>query len=54
MSKKKVFLIHSLHTGGMEIVMAQLLDSFSCKLDLEIHLILYGINRDIFTLHPII
>lgn len=46
--KKIVLLIPSLHTGGMEKVMAQLLDSFSCKPNLEIHLILYGINRDIF------
>ena len=46
--KKLVFLIQSLHPGGMERVMAQLLDSFSCKPDIEIHLILYGINRDIF------
>ena len=47
-SKKIVFLIQSLQPGGMEKVMAQLLDSFGCKPDLEIHLILYGINRDIF------
>jgi GalNAc-alpha-(1->4)-GalNAc-alpha-(1->3)-diNAcBac-PP-undecaprenol alpha-1,4-N-acetyl-D-galactosaminyltransferase len=46
--KKIVFLIQSLQAGGMEKVMAQLLDSFSCKPDLEIHLILFGINRDIF------
>jgi GalNAc-alpha-(1->4)-GalNAc-alpha-(1->3)-diNAcBac-PP-undecaprenol alpha-1,4-N-acetyl-D-galactosaminyltransferase len=53
MNKKKiVFLIQSLQPGGMEKVMAQLLDSFSCKPDLEIHLILYGINRDIFYAIP--
>ena len=49
MLKKKIcFVIPSLQAGGMEKVMAQLLDSFGCKPDLEIHLILFGINRDIF------
>ena len=50
--KKIVFLIQSLQPGGMERVMAQLLDSFSFKPDLEIHLILYGINRGIFYAIP--
>ena len=47
-SKKIVFLIQSLQPGGMEKVMSQLLESFSLNQDLEIHLILFGINRDIF------
>jgi GalNAc-alpha-(1->4)-GalNAc-alpha-(1->3)-diNAcBac-PP-undecaprenol alpha-1,4-N-acetyl-D-galactosaminyltransferase len=50
--KKICLVIPSLQAGGMERVMTQLLDSFSCKPDLEIHLILYGINQDIFYAIP--
>lgn len=46
--KKIVFIIQSLQPGGMERVMSQLIDSFCSKRDVEMHLILYGINRDIF------
>lgn len=42
------FVIPSLHPGGMERVMSELIEQFSKKQDLEIHLILYGIKRDIF------
>ena len=48
MNKKICLVIPSLQAGGMERVMAQLLDSFSYEPDSEIHLILYGVNRNIF------
>jgi glycosyltransferase involved in cell wall biosynthesis len=41
-------LVHSLHAGGMERVVAELIHRFSHKKEAEIHLILYGIKRDIF------
>ena len=40
--------IPSLHAGGMERVMSEILDEFSKDETLELHLILYGITREIF------
>ncbi len=51
MAKKyyKVCLaVHSLQAGGMERVMAELANYFSMKENLEVHMVLYGINREIF------
>ncbi|GAB1448399.1 glycosyltransferase family 4 protein [Bacteroidota bacterium] len=48
MIQKLCFIIPSLHPGGMERVMSELLWYFSKLEDKEIHLILYGINRDVF------
>ncbi len=49
MEKKKLCLvIPSLQAGGMERVMAELTGYFSSKKDIEIHLVLYGISREIF------
>lgn len=47
-SKKIVFLIPSLLPGGMERVMCELLNYFSKKRNLEVHLIIYGKNREVF------
>lgn len=41
-------VIPSLQAGGMERVMAELADCFVMKDEIEIHLILYGITREIF------
>ena len=46
--KKIVLVIPSLHAGGMERVMSELVAYFSKKSNIELHLILYGIKRDIF------
>jgi len=47
--------IHSLKVGGMERVASELANHFIQRKDLEIHIILYGIKRDIFyTLDPTI
>jgi glycosyltransferase involved in cell wall biosynthesis len=40
--------IHSLQAGGMERVMAELTAYFAKKEAVKVHLILYGIKRDIF------
>jgi glycosyltransferase involved in cell wall biosynthesis len=45
-------VIPSLHPGGMERVMSVLINEFSKKKDVEIHLILYGLKRDIFYYLP--
>jgi GalNAc-alpha-(1->4)-GalNAc-alpha-(1->3)-diNAcBac-PP-undecaprenol alpha-1,4-N-acetyl-D-galactosaminyltransferase len=45
-------VIHSLQAGGMERVMAELAHHFSKKQNIQLHLILYGINREIFYLLP--
>ena len=45
---KVAIVIPSLHAGGMERVMSELLNEFSKDKTLEIHLILYGITREIF------
>jgi GalNAc-alpha-(1->4)-GalNAc-alpha-(1->3)-diNAcBac-PP-undecaprenol alpha-1,4-N-acetyl-D-galactosaminyltransferase len=49
MGKKKLCLvIPSLQAGGMERVMSELAAYFSGKGEIETHLILYGITREIF------
>lgn len=45
---KICFVIHSLHTGGMERVMSELAKQFSMKENIELHLVLYGRSRTIF------
>lgn len=47
-SKKICFVIHSLQAGGMERVMSELLNYFVAKPHYEVHLVLYGIKRDVF------
>ena len=48
-SKKKIALvIPSLQAGGMERVMSELANYFVDKEGLEVHLVLYGLNRDNF------
>ena len=47
-NKKIVFVIPSLHAGGMERVMSQLLHYISEKKNIQAHLIIYGKNREIF------
>lgn len=46
--KRLCLVIPTLQPGGMERVMSQLADYFSRKTDLEVHLILYGRNPDLF------
>lgn len=46
--KKICLIIPSLQSGGMERVMSELAHYFSNKYDLEVHLVLYGIVREIF------
>lgn len=41
-------VIPSLQAGGMERVMAELANYFNTKSEAEIHLVLYGISREIF------
>jgi glycosyltransferase involved in cell wall biosynthesis len=49
MERTKICLvIPSLQAGGMERVMSELLWHFSQKEELEVHLILYGISRQVF------
>ncbi len=43
-----VLLIPSLQPGGMERVMSQLADYFCRQPELEVHLVLYGLKRDVF------
>lgn len=45
-------MIPSLQSGGMERVMTELIHYFNKKKDLELHLILYGKERDIFYTLP--
>jgi glycosyltransferase involved in cell wall biosynthesis len=45
---KIALVIPSLHAGGMERVMSELIQEFSEDKKLDIHLILYGIKRDVF------
>ena len=50
---KILITIHSLKVGGMERVASELANRFEGRKELEIHIILYGIKRDIFyTLNP--
>ncbi len=46
--KRIALIIPTLHAGGMERVMSQLIFHFSEKEDVEIHLLLYGLKREIF------
>ena len=46
--KKICLVIPSLHAGGMERVMSELVNEFSLDKTLEVNLILYGITREIF------
>jgi len=49
MAKIKIaLLIHSLQAGGMERVMSELATDFAQRDYLEVHLVLFGINREIF------
>jgi len=41
-------VIHSLQAGGMERVMSELAGYFALNTNVELHLILYGITREIF------
>lgn len=45
---KLVFVIPSLHAGGMERVMSELIGFFNSRANIDVHLVLYGIKRDIF------
>lgn len=44
--------IHSLQAGGMERVMVELIRHFSAKPEIEVHVILYGLTREIFYTIP--
>ena len=49
MEKKKLCLvIPSLQAGGMERAMSELAGYFASETALELHLVLYGINREVF------
>lgn len=49
MEKKKLCLvIPSLQAGGMERVMSELVHCFAAREELKVHLVLYGISREIF------
>ena len=41
-------VIPSLQAGGMERVMSELAKHFAKRPDIDVHLIIYGIYRDIF------
>ncbi len=47
-NKKIIFTIHSLQAGGMERVVSELANQFVNKKGLDIHIILFGIKRNIF------
>ena len=47
-NKSICFVIHSLQAGGMERVMSELINYFVSKNEYEVHLVLYGINRELF------
>lgn len=47
-SKNICFVIHSLQAGGMERVMSELVNYFASKEIYNVHLLLYGIKRDLF------
>jgi GalNAc-alpha-(1->4)-GalNAc-alpha-(1->3)-diNAcBac-PP-undecaprenol alpha-1,4-N-acetyl-D-galactosaminyltransferase len=46
--KKICLVIPSLQSGGMERVMSEIAGNFSLKRDVEVHLIVYGKNREMF------
>lgn len=47
-NKSICFVIHSLQAGGMERVMSELINYFASKNEYEVHLVLYGIKRELF------
>jgi len=47
-SKTVCFVIHSLQAGGMERVMSELINYFVSQKKYTVHLVLYGIKRDLF------
>ncbi|NHM06434.1 glycosyltransferase family 4 protein [Flavobacterium sp. CYK-4] len=51
-NKDLCFVIHSLQAGGMERVMSELLNYFAAKNEYRVHLVLYGIKRDVFYTIP--
>lgn len=50
--KKVCLVVHSLQAGGMERVMAELAGYFASRDRLQVHVVLYGINREIFYTLP--
>ena len=46
--KKLCLVIPSLQAGGMERVMSELAHYFAAREEIEVHLVLYGITREIF------
>lgn len=51
--KKLCLVVHSLQAGGMERVMSELAGYFASQSGLEVHVVLYGINREIFYRLPL-
>lgn len=47
-SKKICLVIPSLQSGGMERVMSELAQYFCSKTEFEVHLVIYGLTREIF------
>lgn len=47
-NKEVCFVIHSLQAGGMERVMSELINYFVSRELYTVHLVLYGIKRDVF------
>jgi GalNAc-alpha-(1->4)-GalNAc-alpha-(1->3)-diNAcBac-PP-undecaprenol alpha-1,4-N-acetyl-D-galactosaminyltransferase len=47
-NKEVCFVIHSLQAGGMERVMSELINYFVSQKKYTVHLVLYGIKRDLF------
>ncbi|MBS4040186.1 MAG: glycosyltransferase [Flavobacteriales bacterium] len=47
-NKKICLIIPSLQSGGMERVMSELVSYFCSKEEFEVHLVLYGLTREIF------
>ena len=47
-NKSVCFVIHSLQAGGMERVMSELVNYFAGTKKYHVHLILYGIEREVF------
>ena len=47
-NKRIAFVIPSLQPGGMERVMSEIIEFCSRKPEVELHLVLFGIKREIF------
>ena len=47
-NKNICFVIHSLQAGGMERVMSEIINYISSKKEYNVHLVLYGIKRELF------